>query len=143
MVSDVETADLYSGGCSSPDACLRACAVIEALSEGHVMAEKTGLGTEALHQWIETMFPGPYTAYSNRMRSGDYYKREEPLFAVDLARKDAGHAMELAENAGTRMKIAEVADEHLKMVKESEGAKGDIAGIYGAVRKEGGLPFAN
>jgi hypothetical protein len=27
------------------------------------------------------------------MMSGDYYKRDEPLFAVDLARKDAGHAI--------------------------------------------------
>lgn len=75
------------------------------------------------------MFPGPYTAYSNRMLSGDYYRREEPLFAVDLARKDAGHAMNLANAAGTRMKIAELGDEHLKMVKENQGKKGDIAGM--------------
>lgn len=117
--------------------------MIEALSEGHVLAEKSGLGTENLHQFIEVMFPGPYTAYSNRMMSGDYYKRDEPLFAVDLARKDAGHAMALAKAAGTRMKAVEVADAHLEQVKKHRGETGDIAGIYGAVRQEGGLKFEN
>lgn len=117
--------------------------MVETLSEGHVLAEKSGLGTENLHQFIEQLFPGPYTAYSSRMLSGDYYKREEPLFAVDLARKDAGHAMKLAEGAGTRMKIVEVADGHLELVKGYKGESGDIAAIYGAVRQEAGLEFEN
>ncbi|PBP24076.1 hypothetical protein BUE80_DR004995 [Diplocarpon rosae] len=117
--------------------------MVETLSEGHVLAEKSGLGNENLHQFIETMFPGPYAAYSTRMISGDYYKREQPLFAVDLARKDARHAMALAKEAGTQLKDVEVADEHLKMVKEHKGGSEDIAAIYGAVRKEAGLPFEN
>ncbi|KAK0620372.1 NAD binding domain of 6-phosphogluconate dehydrogenase-domain-containing protein [Immersiella caudata] len=74
--------------------------MVEQLAEGHVLAEKSGLGNNYLHQWIESMFPGPYAAYSNRMLSGDYYQREYPLFAVDLARKDARHAMSLAKAAG-------------------------------------------
>lgn len=117
--------------------------MVETLSEGHVLAEKSGLGNHNLHQFIETMFPGPYTAYSTRMMSGDYYKREEPLFAVDLARKDAGHAMALAKAAGSRLKDVEVADGHLADVKEHMGERGDISSIYGAVRKEGGLKFEN
>ena len=117
--------------------------MVETLSEGHVLAEKSGLGNDNLHQFIETMFPGPYSAYSTRMVSGDYYKREEPLFAVDLARKDAGHAIALAKSAGVRMKDVEVADSHLVEVKEHMGERGDISSIYGAVRKEGGLKFEN
>jgi 3-hydroxyisobutyrate dehydrogenase-like beta-hydroxyacid dehydrogenase len=117
--------------------------MVEALSEGHVLAEKSGLGNDNLHQFIETMFPGPYTAYSTRMMSGDYYKREEPLFNVDLARKDARHAMALAKDAGARLKDVEVADSHLAEVKEHMGARGDISSIYGAVRKEAGLKFEN
>lgn len=117
--------------------------MVETLSEGHVIAEKSGLGVDELHRFIELMFPGPYTAYSNRLRSGDYYKREEPLFAVDLARKDARHAMALAEESGCRMKNVELADSYLKVVKEQRGAKGDIAAIYGAKRLESGLPFEN
>jgi 3-hydroxyisobutyrate dehydrogenase-like beta-hydroxyacid dehydrogenase len=117
--------------------------MVETLSEGHVLAEKSGLGTDNLHQFIETMFPGPYAAYSTRMLSGDYHKREEPLFAVDLARKDARHAMALAKAAGTRMKDVEIGDAHLEMVKKHKGEAGDIAGIYGAVRQEAGLKFEN
>ena len=117
--------------------------MVETLSEGHVLAEKSGLGNDNLHQFIETMFPGPYAAYSTRMTSGDYYKREEPLFAVDLARKDARHAMSLAKAVGTRMKDVEVADAHLAQVKEYRGERGDIASIYGAVRQEAGLKFEN
>lgn len=65
----------------------------------------------------------------------------KPLFAVDLARKDAKHALHLAESAGVKMKDAEVADGHLADVQKHMGSKGDLAGIYGAVRQEAGLKF--
>jgi len=115
--------------------------MVETLSEGHALAEKSGLGGDRLHQFVETMFPGPYTAYSNRLRLGDYHKREEPLFAVDLARKDAGHAMALAKAHDMRMKDVEVADAHLAAVQKHQGKQGDIASIYGAVREESGLKY--
>jgi len=117
--------------------------MVESLSEGHVLAEKSGLGTDNLHQFISALFPGPYAAYSTRMTTGDYYKREEPLFAVDLARKDARHAMALAKSNGIRLGDVEVADRHLKDVKDHMGERGDISSIYGAVRKEAGLKFEN
>jgi len=117
--------------------------MVETLSEGHTIAEKSGLGVENLQKFIETMFPGPYTAYSKRLSTGDYYARDEPLFAVDLARKDARHALNLAKAAGAKMGSLEVADAHLAAVQKKMGSKGDIAGIYGAVREESGLPFEN
>lgn len=117
--------------------------MVEVLSEGHTLAEKTGLGTENLHAWIETMFPGPYSAYSTRMLAGDYYKRDEPLFQVDLARKDARHALDLAKKTGTNMPALAVGDAHLVKVKEHLGEKGDLPSIYGAVRQESGLKFEN
>jgi 3-hydroxyisobutyrate dehydrogenase-like beta-hydroxyacid dehydrogenase len=58
---------------------------IETISEAYVVAEKTRLGVDALLHFLEMMSPGPYVAYLTRMKSGDYYKREEPLSAVDLA----------------------------------------------------------
>ncbi|KAH7133469.1 NAD binding domain of 6-phosphogluconate dehydrogenase-domain-containing protein [Dactylonectria macrodidyma] len=117
--------------------------MVEQLAEAHVVAEKSGLGTDAVHKFVEAIFPGPYAAYSTRMRTGDYYKREEPLFAVDLARKDARHAMSLAEAAGARLRNVETADAHLAQLKEHFGPLGDMAGIYGAARKEAGLKFEN
>ncbi|KAK1078845.1 hypothetical protein LTR33_006890 [Friedmanniomyces endolithicus] len=117
--------------------------MVETLSEGHVLAEKSGLGSDNLHAFVETMFPGPYTAYSDRLRKGDYHKREEPLFNAHLARKDVRHAKALAESCGAKMKGLEVCDGHLKEVIEHMGDRGDIAGIYGAVRQESGLKFEN
>jgi len=117
--------------------------MVTALSEGHVVAEKSGLGVDELHKFIEVMFPGPYTSYSTRLRTGDYYNRPEPLFAVDLARKDAKHAINLAEASGCRVRQVELADSYLQTVKEHMGEKGDIAGIYGAAREQGGLKFEN
>lgn len=117
--------------------------MVEQLSSGHVLAEKTGLGTDNLHQFISTMFPGPYAAYSQRMFEGDYYQREEPLFHVDLARKDARHAMDLAKSSGSSMPTLEIADKHLIAVKEHLGDKGDISSIYGVVREASGLKFEN
>lgn len=115
--------------------------MIETISEGHVVAEKTGLGVDDLHQFIGAMFPSPYTAYSNRMRSVDYYQREPPPFSTKLARKDVGHAMALAEKAGVQMKNVQLADGYLKGFQDHMEDRGHIAGIYGAKRAKVGLKF--
>ena len=66
--------------------------MVETLSEGHVLAEKSGLGSENLNQYIEAMFPGPYAAYSARMMSGDYHKRDEVGgIAIMTLCDDIGH----------------------------------------------------
>jgi len=119
--------------------------MVSQLSEGHVLAEKSGLGVDNLHTFISTMFPGPYTAYSQRMLAGDYYQREEPLFHIDLARKDARHAMSLAESSGAKesMKMLGLAQGRLDSVKSEIGDRGDIPSVYGVVRKESGLEFKN
>lgn len=117
--------------------------MMESLSEANVLAEKSGLGSDNLRKYVEVMFPGPYTSFLSRMISGEYYKREEPLFSVDLARKDARHAKDLAKASGAQIKSVEIADTHLAAVKEHMGERGDIAGIYGAVRQEAGLKFEN
>jgi len=118
--------------------------MVNALAEGHVFAEKTGLGSEYVHQFLESMFgaTSPYIPYSKRMMTGDYV-RDEPLFAVDLARKDAGHIMKLAKDVGVEMTGVEAADQRLKDLKEIAGPSGDLPGIYGAVRAKSGLSYNN
>lgn len=116
--------------------------MVEQIAEAHVLAEKSGLGTQYTHRFIELLLPGIYPPYSTRMLSGDYWKREEPLFHVDLARKDAGHALKIAKDSGTKLLNVETADRHLEMIQK-HSSKGDIAGIYGAVRQDAGLRFEN
>jgi 3-hydroxyisobutyrate dehydrogenase-like beta-hydroxyacid dehydrogenase len=117
--------------------------MVEQISEALVLSEKSGLGTQYLHDLVKSLLPGPFAAYSDRILSGAYHKMDYPLFPVDLARKDARHALSLAEASGVRMRNLEVADAHLADVKEHDGEKGDIAGIYGAIRKESGLKYEN
>jgi len=117
--------------------------MVQTLAEGHVVAEKSGLGSENLQKYIDTMFGGPYSAYSKRMMTGDYYNREEPLFMARLARKDARHALSIAKASDARMRTIELADERLGTVEELKGEKGDLAGIYGVARKESGLEYEN
>ena len=41
------------------------------------------------------------------------------------------------------MKMVELTDGHLEAVEKHAGSKGDVAGIYGAVRQESGLKYEN
>jgi hypothetical protein len=50
--------------------------------------------------------------------------------------------MDIAKTAGVKMKALEVARDHLQDVQKERGEKGDLAGIYGAVRQESGLPYS-
>lgn len=113
------------------------------LAESFVAAETTGLGVGPLKQWLDLFAPGPFAKYAERMIGGDYYRREEPLFAVDLARKDLRHASSLAGEGGQRMRNVEVTDGFLQDVKAEMGVKGDVAGVYGAARKAAGREFGN
>jgi 3-hydroxyisobutyrate dehydrogenase-like beta-hydroxyacid dehydrogenase len=117
--------------------------MVESIAEGLVVAEKCGLGADALHQFFEAVFPGPYVAYSNRMRSGDYHERTEPLFAIDLARKDGRHALDLADKAGAAMQGVQLAESYMVQVKAHIGTRGDLASVYGVARLKAGLNFEN
>ena len=41
------------------------------------------------------------------------------------------------------MEAVELADAHLAEVEKLKGDKGDIAGVYGAIRVKSGLPYEN
>jgi hypothetical protein len=96
------------------------------------------MGTDALHQFFEAVFPGLYVAYSSRMCTGDYHKREEPLYVVDLARQDARHALDLADKSGATMRGLELVDLYMIKVKEHMGSRGDWLGSMARlVRNQG------
>ncbi len=118
--------------------------MVSILGESLAMAEKTGVGAAPVKQFVDGLFGGVYSAYADRMLSGAYWKMEEPLFSADNARKDIGHAIDLARSSGMELKNAAVVDEYLKVVADhAGGAKGDVAGMYGAARKNAGLKYEN
>lgn len=116
--------------------------MVTVLAEGLTMAEKTGVGAAPLKQFVDTLFGGVYSTYSDRMLQGTYWKREEPLFSAAGSRKDMRHATSVARAAGVEPSLVAVADGYLKDVEEHQGGeKGDIASIYGAARKRAGLKY--
>lgn len=118
--------------------------MVAMLGEGLTLGEKAGIGAAPVKQFVDLLFGGVYSGYAERMTKGVYWQMEEPLFSADNARKDAGHALDMARAAGVDLKLAAQADEYLKVVADHAGGeKGDIAGIYGAVRKQNGLNFEN
>ncbi|KAI1821893.1 NAD binding domain of 6-phosphogluconate dehydrogenase-domain-containing protein [Xylaria intraflava] len=118
--------------------------LVNMLGEGFTLGEKAGVGVEPVKQLVDLLFGGVFSAYGERMVKGVYWKMEEPLFSADNARKDAGHAINMAAAAGMDLKSLKRADEYLKVVADhAGGAKGDIAGVYGAYRKLNGLKFEN
>jgi len=103
--------------------------MVEIVAEALVFAEKSGLGTGPMNQFIELMFPqSPFSAYAKRMLSGEYapVPPARPGFQIDLAMKDSRHAMNLARDCGARLEVVEIMDRHLKTAKEIGGDNMDI-----------------
>ncbi|KAI1455416.1 6-phosphogluconate dehydrogenase [Annulohypoxylon moriforme] len=117
---------------------------MEVICEAHVFAEKTGLGSEILEKMLSDMFGPVLESYSKRLTTGAYVP---PLdgkagFDVQLAIKDAKHALNCAKEAGTRLEVSEVALSHLEKAKSLMGDRPlDSSSIYGAIRTESGLDF--
>jgi 3-hydroxyisobutyrate dehydrogenase-like beta-hydroxyacid dehydrogenase len=68
--------------------------MIESISEAHVLAEKTGLPAESLHQVINAVFGGPFTVYSKRMMSGSYFREVRSIYYTKSTNltSEAGHS---------------------------------------------------
>ncbi|KAF9874278.1 hypothetical protein CkaCkLH20_08261 [Colletotrichum karsti] len=117
---------------------------MEVLSEAHVFAEKTGLGSDILENMITDMFGPVLESYSKRITSGAYAPPPDGKagFDVALAMKDLRHALTCAKDAGTRLETSEAALRHMEAARQIEPERPlDSSSMYGAVRKEAGLDF--
>lgn len=124
------------------------------LAEAFTLGEKAGVDPAQVGEFVQLCLVGgppatnPFHVYAGRMLRGDYWRAEGPAGGVALGVKDLGFAVRLAEGTGTTVRNPLGALEWCKDVLEGEGAgrgevKGDIAGIYGAVRERAGLRFEN
>lgn len=120
---------------------------MEVLSEAHVFAEKTGLGSTILETMIGDMFGPVLESYSKRLTTGAYAPEPNGKagFDVSLAMKDARHALNCAKSAGTRLEVSEVALNHMEEAEkyaESIGGRAlDSSSMYGTIRRDAGLDF--
>lgn len=120
--------------------------MMEVIAEAHVLAEKSGLGSKNLEALIEQQYGPLAFATSQRLTTGAYMpaRGDRPWSDLELALKDVGHGVKVAEQSGTRLKVAEVALGHLKDAREfskKEGRPLDSSSLYGAIRQDAGLTF--
>ena len=119
---------------------------MEIIAEAHVLAEKSGLGSENLEALIEQQYGALPFSMSQRLTTGAYMpaRGDRPWSDLNLAIKDVGHGIALAEQSGTKLEVAEVAIKHLKDAKkfsDEEGRPLDSSSMYGIIRKEAGIDF--
>lgn len=103
--------------------------ILGMVAEALVFAQKSGLGTNALDEYIQLMFPNsPFSMYSTRMITGHYapVKPGRPGFQIDLTLKDCTYAMDIAKECVARVEVIEVLYRHLKRAKEVGGDNMDI-----------------
>ncbi|KAJ4354705.1 uncharacterized protein N0V89_006442 [Didymosphaeria variabile] len=115
----------------------------ELIAEAQVFAEKTGLGTARMEEFIGGMFGPVLESYSKRMTSGAYAPPLDtpPGFAVSLASKDVRHALAIAEEKGCQLPTLETAQNRMTKAREYAGESLDSSSVYGIARLEAGLPF--
>ncbi|KAL5391325.1 hypothetical protein DPSP01_001200 [Paraphaeosphaeria sporulosa] len=114
--------------------------MIEAVAETHVLAEKTGLMNEVMHDAINILWPGAAGVYSRQMLSGQYYV-DNPLVPIDMAVKVSSHVLNLAEAHGAELPAYKAVRRQIEAVKNHCGSQGDLLGVYGAGRLQSGLPY--
>lgn len=117
---------------------------MEVISEAHVFAEKTGLGSEILEQMLGDMFGPVVESYSKRLTSGNYAPSPggKAGFDVALAIKDAKHALNCADAAGSRLEVSEIALAHMEKAQTLQPQRPlDSSAMYGTLRADAGLDF--
>jgi 3-hydroxyisobutyrate dehydrogenase-like beta-hydroxyacid dehydrogenase len=120
--------------------------MMEVIAEAHVLAEKSGLGSKNLEALIDQQYGPLALSMSQRLTTGAYMpaRVDRPWSDLNLAIKDVGHGIALAEQSGSRLEVAEIAIKHLNDAKKFSDAEErplDSSSMYGILRKEAGLSF--
>lgn len=136
--------------------------LMQIIAEAHVLASKTGLPAATLERLLELNFGAVAHTDSVRMTSGVYCPAPgaAPWSSLDLALKDVGHGIGIAEREGVSARAGRIAYEGLEKARdwaqgegrivEDEGSKAagqgrarplDSTSLFGVVRQESGLDF--
>ncbi|RIA81477.1 NAD binding domain of 6-phosphogluconate dehydrogenase-domain-containing protein [Glomus cerebriforme] len=114
--------------------------VVELLSEGMTLAEKTGIGRDKLMEFIDLFFPfSSFQNYGKKMQNDTF--PTEVGFTVTNSLKDVGHMRRLATEYECPLPVADIVHQHLITVKANGGENYDWSSIVGALRIAAGLSF--
>jgi 3-hydroxyisobutyrate dehydrogenase-like beta-hydroxyacid dehydrogenase len=98
--------------------------IVEMISEGMQLGEKTGLGQENIASLLNSLFPGTiFGVYADRILKKSYLT--ETAFSVNGMRKDVSYIKEMAAKHDASIPVVDVFKRHLD---QCDGAR-DITSI--------------
>ncbi|CAG8626848.1 11627_t:CDS:2 [Funneliformis mosseae] len=114
--------------------------IIELLSEGMTLSEKTGIGRDKLMEFVDLFFPfGSFQNYGRKMQNDTF--STDVGFTVTNSLKDVDHMRHLAAEYECPLPVIDIVHQHLISAKANNGENYDWSSIVGVLRIAAGLPF--
>jgi len=114
--------------------------IIEILAEGMTLAEKTGVGSELLYEFIKEFLPAPsFLGYGKKILGNEF---DDAGFTVTGGLKDANHLRRLAASVDATIPVIDLAHQHLITSRANGGVEKDWSSLVSGPRLAAGLkPF--
>lgn len=97
---------------------------IEMLSEAMTLADKTGVGSDRLYEWLEEFYPAPSAlGYGKKILDSNF--TGENGFTLSGGIKDASHIIKLGESVDCPLPIIDLARQHMVSAR-AIGGTGDL-----------------
>lgn len=115
--------------------------LIELLAEGMTLADKTGVTSELLMEFVDKCMPAPDAlSYGRKIQQNDF--QGDTGFTVEGGLKDANHLRHLAAEVDATIPTIDVAHRHLVTARASGGGGLDWSSLVAGPRLAAGLvPF--
>eukprot|EP01117_Protostelium_nocturnum_P004489 TRINITY_DN1621_c0_g1_i4.p1 TRINITY_DN1621_c0_g1~~TRINITY_DN1621_c0_g1_i4.p1 ORF type:complete len:162 (+),score=29.30 TRINITY_DN1621_c0_g1_i4:687-1172(+) len=113
--------------------------VLAMLSEGLTLGEKSGLGEQAVVDFLESFFPNTsFGVYAKRMIEDSFVidesKGGKALFSTTLASKDLKHIQRLGHEYGVPTEVTNIMRDRVDKSIERFGPNYDMSSVVAVVR---------
>lgn len=114
---------------------------IEMLSETMTLADKTGVGSDRVYEWLQEFYPAPSAlGYGKKILDSNF--QGENGFTLNGGIKDASHIIRLGESVDCPLPIIELARQHMVSARAIGGANLDWSSLSAGFRVTAGVePF--
>ncbi|KAJ2497237.1 hypothetical protein GGH96_005261 [Coemansia sp. RSA 1972] len=112
--------------------------ILETLGEAMAVAHESGVSRELYLEFIKAMLPvAPVLGYAHKMADeGGEASKTQVGFNIHGGMKDVGYAIDVAQSAGLKLPVAELAHKHLQWVLDNGDENWDWSSLAFALRKQ-------
>ncbi|PWN50511.1 6-phosphogluconate dehydrogenase C-terminal domain-like protein [Violaceomyces palustris] len=112
---------------------------IEMLSETMTLADKTGVGSERLYEFLEEFYPAPSAlGYGKKIMTNNF--QGENGFTLEGGIKDASHIRRLGDSVDCPLPIIDLARQHMISARAHGGSHLDWSSLSAGFRITAGVP---